>query len=129
MGLTKLALRETLAPALALFASAGTLLCCALPAFLIAVGAGAVMAGLAADIPAIVWLSAHKRALFIAAGALLTAAAAVKWAVRNAPCPADPDAARACASMRRAGTIVLWVAAGAYVVGAFFAFFAADLLL
>ncbi|MEO1250805.1 MAG: hypothetical protein AAFW81_00485 [Pseudomonadota bacterium] len=125
----RLMLRETAAPALALFASVSTLLCCALPAFLITVGAGAVMAGLAANVPGLVWLTAHKGMLFAGAGGLLLIAASVKWATRNAPCPIDPAQARACAQMRRAGTIILWIAAGAYVVGGFFAFFAADLLL
>jgi hypothetical protein len=123
------AFRETAGPVLALFASLGTLLCCALPALLIAIGAGAVMAGLAANVPGLVWLTAHKGALFDVAGALIAAAAGAKWLSRNAPCPADPAAARACAAMRRTGTVILWIAAAAYAVGGFFAFFAADLLL
>ena len=125
----RLLLRETAAPVLALFASVSTLLCCALPALLITVGAGAVMAGLAANVPGLVWLTAHKGLLFVGAGVLLLAAAIMKWATRNAPCPIDPAQARACNAMRRAGTIILWVAAIAYVVGGFFAFFAADLLI
>lgn len=125
----RLMLRETAAPSLALFASVSTLLCCALPAFLITVGAGAVMAGLAANVPGLVWLTTHKGPLFIGAGVLLLAAIIMKWATRNAPCPIDPAQARACTTMRRAGTIILWVAAVAYAVGGFFAFFAADLLL
>ena len=125
----RLLVRETLAPTLALFASASTLLCCALPALLITIGAGAVMAGLATNVPGLIWLTANKKILFAAAGLLLAVAAGVKWSVRNAPCPADPAMARACARSRRLGTIILGVAAGTYVVGGFFAFFAADLLL
>jgi len=121
--------RETLAPSLALFASASTLLCCALPALLVTIGAGAVMAGLAANVPGLVWLTAHKGALFAVAGALLAGAAAMKWATRNAPCPVDPGAAAACSRMRRTGAIVLAAAGVLYAVGFFFAFFAADLLL
>ena len=125
----RLIIRETLAPSLALFASGATLLCCALPALLVTLGAGAVMAGLAANVPGLVWLTAHKGILFAVAGALLLGAGAAKWAVRNAPCPVDPAAARTCMRMRRTGTIILSVAAAAYIVGGFFAFFAADLLL
>ncbi|MEL6363663.1 MAG: hypothetical protein AAFR11_02345 [Pseudomonadota bacterium] len=125
----RLIVRETLAPMLALFASASTLLCCALPALLIAIGAGAVMAGLASNVPGLIWLTAHKGVLFAVAGALLAGAGAVKWSVRNAPCPADPAMARACTRMRRLGTVILAIAAAAYLVGGFFAFFAADLLL
>lgn len=125
----RLILRETLGPSLALFASLSTLLCCALPALLITVGAGAVMAGLAANVPGLIWLTAHKEALFVAAGALLLLASALKWYARNAPCPIDPAEARACTRMRRAGSIILGIAVAAYVIGGFFAFFAADLLL
>lgn len=125
----RLIIRETLAPSLALFASGATLLCCALPALLVTLGAGAVMAGLAANVPGLVWLTANKGVLFAVAGVLLAGAGAAKWTARNAPCPIDPDAARACMRMRRTGTIILGAAAVAYVVGGFFAFFAADLLL
>lgn len=128
-GRARLALREILGPALALFASAGTLVCCALPALLITIGAGAVMAGLAANVPGLIWLTEHKGALFAVAGALLAAAALGKWLARNAPCPADPDLAKACASLRRAGTITLAAAFVVYLIGGFFAFFAANLLL
>ncbi|MCG8442008.1 MAG: hypothetical protein MI723_09385 [Caulobacterales bacterium] len=125
----RLTLRETAGPTLALFASAATLVCCALPALLIILGAGAAMAGLAANAPGLIWLSAHKGWVFAAAGALLAAASYLRWRGRNAPCPTDPDQARACMRLRRWGAVILGVAIAAYGVGAFFAFFAADLLL
>ena len=40
----------------ALFASTGTLVCCALPAVLVALGAGAALSSLVAVFPQIVWL-------------------------------------------------------------------------
>jgi hypothetical protein len=43
-----------------LFAS-GTLVCCVLPAVMVALGAGAALAGLVTSVPQLVWLSAHKR--------------------------------------------------------------------
>ncbi|GGD14443.1 hypothetical protein [Aquisalinus flavus] len=125
----RLWLRETAGPALALFASTGTLLCCALPALLITLGAGAVMAGLAANVPGLIWLTAHKGQLFAVSGLLLALAAFMKWRARNAPCPIDPAQARACMRMRRAGTVILAIAVVTYLTGGFFAFLAADLLL
>lgn len=117
------------APTLSLFASLSTLLCCALPALLVTLGAGAAMAGLVTAVPGIVWLSAHKNVLFAAAGVLLLGSAFLKWRFRNAPCPADPAAARACTRLRRAGNVVLVASGAVYVIGGFFAYFAADLLL
>lgn len=125
----KLFVREAIAPTLALFASASTLVCCALPALLITLGAGAVMAGLTANIPGLIWLTEHKVELFIFSGAMLLLAALVKWLNRNAPCPIDPQLAKACSFWRRAGTIILGIAIVCYLLGGFFAFFAADLLL
>lgn len=122
-------LRETLAPTLALFASLSTLLCCALPALLITIGAGAVMAGLVSSVPGLVWLTENKVGLFIVSGVLLAGAATAKWLARNAPCPIDPAQAKACMRLRRAGTVILSVAGVVYIIGGFFAFFAAELLL
>ena len=65
--------RDSIAPSLALFGSASTLLCCALPALLISIGAGDVMAGLTTAIPGIMWLSAHKDILFVLSGVLMAA--------------------------------------------------------
>lgn len=125
----RLTLREAGAPALALFASASTLVCCALPALLVTIGAGAVMAGLAANVPGLVFLSANKEWAFAVAGLLLLAAAYARFATRNAPCPADPAKAAACKRMRALGGVVLAIAVIVYLVGGFFAFFAAELLL
>lgn len=44
----------------ALLASSAPLLCCVLPAFLVAVGAGAALAGLVTALPQLIWLSEHK---------------------------------------------------------------------
>jgi len=121
-------LREAGAPVLTLFASASTLVCCALPAFLVTIGAGAAMAGLAANVPGLIFLSAHKEWVFSLAALLLAGAWAARWAARNAPCPADKAKALACARMRRTGGWLLAASAILLAIGGFFAFFAAELL-
>jgi hypothetical protein len=108
-----------------LFASVSTLICCALPAALVAAGLGAVMAGLVTTAPGIVWFSANKALVFGGAGLLLAASGAWQWRARSLPCPADPALAKACGRMR---TISWWVwgaSVALFTVGAFFAFFAA----
>jgi hypothetical protein len=107
---------------LALFTSLGTLICCALPAALVAVGAGAVMAGLVTALPGLVVLSEHKGVIFIVAGVLLALAAVARHAGRDAPCPADPAQALACGRLRHWGGIMLAVSAAIYAVGFFFAY-------
>jgi len=119
--------RDAAAPTLALFGSTATLVCCALPALFVALGMGAVVAGLVSAVPQITWLSEHKPLVFGASGALILASAWLQWRARNAPCPADPAAARACTRLRTLSMWILAIAAVAWFVGAFFAFFAAAL--
>lgn len=114
---------------LALFTSVSTLICCALPALLVSVGMGAVMAGLIETVPGITWMGANKPIVFTVAGLVLAAAGAWQWHARTLPCPADPARAKACARLRRVSWVLWWIGVAAFVVGAFFAFFAADLLL
>lgn len=120
--------RDTAAPMLALVGSTATLICCALPALFVALGMGAVIAGLVSAVPQITWLSEHKPLVFGGSGILIAIAAWLQWRARNAPCPSDPAAARACQRLRTASVVILTIAAAAWCVGAFFAFFAAQLL-
>jgi hypothetical protein len=106
----------------ALLASSGTLVCCALPAVMVALGAGAALAGIVSSVPQLVWLSEHKALVFgIAAVALAVAGIALARG-RRLPCPADPAAARACIRLRRFSGALYLVALLAFAVGCFFAF-------
>ncbi|WP_298924136.1 hypothetical protein [uncultured Ramlibacter sp.] len=105
-----------------LFASSGTLVCCALPALLVALGAGAALSSLVAAVPQLVWLSEHKEALFIAAGLMLAASGALQWANRGAPCPVDPRLRDACLRTRKLSLRLYWLSLGVYAVGGWFAF-------
>jgi hypothetical protein len=111
-----------IASVLSLFASSSTLICCALPALLVAVGAGAALSGLVGAFPQIVWLSEHKVSLFIFAGLMLAASGVLQWINRNAPCPIDPALRDACLRTRKVSLRVYWVSVGIYLVGGFFAF-------
>jgi hypothetical protein len=106
----------------ALLASTGTLLCCVLPAVMVALGAGAALAGLVSAVPQLVWMSAHKGLVFGLAGTLLAAAGAALWRARRIPCPADPSLAKACARLRRLSASLYVVAVAAFVLGSMFAF-------
>ncbi len=116
---------STLPAFLTLFTSTGTLICCALPALLVSLGAGAVMAGLVETVPQITWLGKNKDLVFAFAGALLLASGAWQWHARNLPCPADKAQAAACARARKVSWIVWGLSVALFVIGAFFAFFAA----
>ncbi|MBK8197818.1 MAG: hypothetical protein IPK75_05555 [Acidobacteria bacterium] len=118
---------STLPAFLTLFTSTGTLICCALPALLVSIGAGAVMAGLIEAVPQITWLGKHKGVVFGVAGLLLAVSGAWQWRARSLPCPADKAQADACARARRISWIVWGLSVALYAVGFFFAFLAAKL--
>ena len=105
-----------------LLASSATLLCCVLPAVLVALGAGATMVSLVTAVPQLVWLSEHKGLVFGAAGVLLLISGILIWRARRLPCPLDPAAARACTRLRRGSATLFGVALVSYAVGAIFAF-------
>lgn len=113
---------------LSVFTSGSTLVCCALPAMLVAIGAGAALSGLVSAVPQLVWLSEHKLPVFAAAGVMLAVAGVMQWKARRAvACPTDADLAAACATTK---DLSLWVwnaSVVIYLIGAFFAF-AAPLL-
>ncbi len=107
---------------LSLFASSSTLVCCALPALLVAVGAGAALSGLVSAVPQLVVLSEYKLALFATAGLMLAASGSLQWHNRSAPCPTDHALRHACLRTRRMAWRVWWFSVAVYGVGALFAF-------
>ncbi|MEJ5989089.1 hypothetical protein WG902_03745 [Ramlibacter sp. PS3R-8] len=105
-----------------LFATSSTLVCCAIPAMLVALGAGAALSSLVAVFPQVVWLSEHKEALFAISGAALAISGWMQWRNRTAPCPVDPRLRDACLRTRKASGRVYFVSLGCYLVGGWFAF-------
>lgn len=109
---------------LTLFSSTGTLICCALPALLVSLGMGAVLAGLAGNVPGLIWVSENKGIVFLFAGLMLAVNGFILWHNRNAPCPLDPELRNACLSGRRFSARVYGVSVVIFLVGFFFAFLA-----
>ncbi len=120
--------REFLLPALSLFTSGGTLICCALPALFVTIGAGAALAGLTSAFPALIWISQYKLWVFAAAAIILTLAGYWQWKARYLPCPTDPKLARACIRLRRISLYIYCISIFIFMLGAFFAFIAPTLL-
>jgi hypothetical protein len=107
---------------LSLFASSSTLVCCALPALLVALGAGAALSSLVSVFPQVVWLSEHKEGLFLFAGLAIAASGVLQWRNRNAPCPVDPALRSACLRTRKTSLLLYGFSVTVYLVGGWFAF-------
>ena len=107
---------------LSLFTSTGTLICCALPALLVALGAGAALSSLISVVPGLVWVSEYKEAVFVFAGVMLAVSGWLQWRSRFAPCPLDPVQRDACLRTRKTSAQVYLASVAIYVVGSVFAF-------
>jgi len=121
-------LRNTLAPTISLFVSTGTLVCCALPALMVSLGMGAVLAGLVSDFPALIWLSQNKVFVFGLSAIMIALAGGMLWYARTLPCPIDPAKAKACKNLRVFSWWVWGISIFFFLIGGFFAFIAPKLI-
>ncbi len=102
-------LKNITLPLISLFSSFGTLICCALPALLVSLGAGAVLAGLITNFPQLIFLSKYKIYVFSVAGLLITISGYMLWVNRNTPCPIDPLAAKLCNKFRKLSIYIYFI--------------------
>jgi hypothetical protein len=84
---------------LALFASTGTLICCAFPIALVTLGFGATVAALSSNVPFLMTLTLHKAWVFAGSGALLAVSGWLMFRPGRA-CPADPKLGALCDQTR-----------------------------
>lgn len=119
---------KTILPVLSLFTSLSTLLCCALPALLVTLGMGAVLAGVVSAVPVLTVVSEYKAPVFILAGVLLAIAVYFQWQSGKRPCPLDVMQKQACARVKKVSWIILWFSIVVYLTGFFFAFVAVHFL-
>lgn len=118
-------LKQTQASSLlSLLTSSSTLVCCAIPALLVALGAGAALSSLVSVFPQIVWLSEHKLLVFGVATSAMVLAGIMQWRARYLPCPADSLLRETCLKTRRHSLTIYWISVGILAVGAWFAFVA-----
>ena len=106
----------------ALLTTSGTLVCCVLPALMVALGAGASLAALVSAVPQLVWLSEHKGLVFGCAAFALFVAGVAIWHGRSLPCPTQQHAARQCVRLRHISAVSFAIALVAYCVAVAFAF-------
>jgi hypothetical protein len=109
---------------LSIFTSTSTLICCAIPALLVALGAGASLASLLGNVPQLIWFSENKTMVFLFAGIMLAVAGYFQYRNRSAPCPVDPALARACMATRKQSWRIYIFSLVLFAIGGFFAFIA-----
>lgn len=116
--------RVRAASLLSIFTSGSTLICCALPALLVALGAGAALSSLVSAVPQLVWFSENKAAVFGFAALMLAVSGLMQWRARRLPCPIEPALAQACMRTRRVSAWTYAISVLIFLIGGFFAFVA-----
>lgn len=101
---------------LALFASTGTLICCALPIALVSLGLGATAAAISTRLPFLVSLSLHKNWVFGGSALLLVLVAWVLYRSERT-CPVDPKLAALCERTLAWNRRVFWSAIVLWSIG------------
>jgi hypothetical protein len=101
---------------LTLFTSFGTLICCAIPALLVIIGAGAALAGVVSTFPQLIWLSQHKLWIFDSGGVLILISLLGHHYSMNQTCPVDGQKEN-CETTKRSSNWLLWISIGLYLIG------------
>ena len=105
-----------------LFASSSTLVCCALPAIFVAIGAGASFASLVSTFPFLITLSQYKIYITLFALVMLLIAGYANYRNYNLPCPANPELGRLCMKTRKRSRVIYYVSAGIFMFATLFTY-------
>lgn len=99
---------------LALIASSATLLCCGLPALLVFMGFGAVVASLVSSLPILVTLSQHKIIIFGGSAMLIL----LSWFMSNraTSCPIN-EYENSCQQLKKTTRIILIASTVLWAIG------------
>ncbi len=123
---SEVVLKQTGLSWLTLFASGGTLICCALPIILVTLGLGATVAAFTSSFPLLVTIAQHKAWVFAGSGALLLVSGWLMYRAGRA-CPADPELGRLCDQTQVWNRRIYWSSITLWGVGFFAAYLALPL--
>ena len=111
---------------LTLFASTGTLICCALPIIFVSLGFGATVAALTSSFPLLITLSLHKTWVFAFSGAMLALSGWLMYRPGRV-CPTDPELGQICNTTQTWNRRLYWSSVVIWCIGFFAAFLALPL--
>ena len=102
---------------LSLFTSISSLMCCAIPAVFVLLGAGAVFAGFTSTFPQILWLGQYKTLIFSVGGVLLGVSGILEYRNRHISCRVE-----GCVETRNWSMLLWRVSVVLYLIGLLFAY-------
>lgn len=118
--------RETGVSWLTLFASTGTLICCALPITLVTLGLGAAVVSLTSTFPFLIVLSQHKIWVFAFSALMLGVSGGLLYRPGRR-CPTDPALGRLCNRTQVWNRRIYWTSVAIWGIGFFAAYLALPL--
>lgn len=107
---------------LSLFASSSTLICCALPALFVAIGAGAAFASLITVFPFLVVLSKYKVYITVFALVMIGIAGYANYKNFHMACPADPEVGKLCMQTRERSRYVHYFSVAIFIIATLFTY-------
>jgi len=107
---------------ISLIASSTTLICCALPALFVAIGAGATLASLTNIFPQLIMISEHKVAISIVTLLILFIAGILIKKADSLPCPVDPALKSICLKTRKRSKALYYTSIIIFLSASFFTY-------
>ena len=107
---------------LSLFASSSTLICCALPAIFVVLGAGASFASLITVFPFLITLSQYKLYITLFALILLALAGYINYKTFYMPCPVDPELGKLCMKTRKRSRYIYYLSLLLFIFATIFTY-------
>ena len=105
-----------------LFASSSTLICCALPALFVLLGAGATFASITSSFPQLIIVSQYKITISIVTGIVLLIAGFLIKKASLLPCPTDPSLRDMCMKTRKRSKLIYFTSIAIFVFASFFTY-------
>ncbi len=105
-----------------LFASSSTLICCALPAVFVLLGAGASFSSLLTFFPFLITISKYKVIISISALILILIAGYLNFKAQNLICPTDKELGELCTHTRKKSLIIYSISVIIFLVASFFTY-------
>ena len=107
---------------ISLFASSSTLICCALPAIFVVLGAGASFASLITVFPFLITLSQYKLYITLFALIMLVLAGYINYKTFYMPCPADPELGKLCMQTRKRSRYIYYLSLLLFIFATIFTY-------
>ena len=105
-----------------LLASSSTLICCALPAIFVLLGAGASFVTLINIFPLLVKVSQYKTYITVFAFIMILLAGIINYKTYRSPCPIDPELKKICLTTRKRSRYIYYISLIIFIISTTFTY-------